>query len=62
MKTFNRICIKDYQRIDSIGQVFNVKRGKEYLTSSEEDGEVTVFSNFWVKVPVNIFAGEEKFT
>ena len=62
MKTFNRICIKDYQRIDRIGQVFNVKRGKEYLTSSEEDGEVTVFSNFWVKVPVNIFAGEEKFT
>jgi len=62
METFNRICIKDYQRIDNIGQVFNLKSGKEYLTSKDEDGKVMVFSNYWVKVPVELFVGEIKFT
>ena len=62
METFNRICIKDYQRIDNIGQVFNLKSGKEYLTSKDEDGKVMVFSQYWVKVPVELFVGEIKFT
>jgi len=62
METFNRICIKDYHIKDSIGQQFDLKRGKEYLTSRDEDGLVMVFSNYWVKVPVELFAGEIKFT
>ncbi len=62
MTTFNRICIKDYEVTAENGDHFEVKRGQEYLTSPEKDSKVTVFSNFWVKVPVNVFAGEEKFT
>ena len=55
MKTFNRICIEDYDTI---------KRGKEYLTSDvNELGCVTVFTSDWIHgVPVEIFAGERVFT
>ena len=62
METFNRICIKDYNIKDKRGNKFDLKRGKEYLTSRDEDGLVMVFSNYWVKVPVELFAGEIKFT
>ena len=75
MKTYKRICIKDYSIQDSEGTTFKVERGKEYITSEiavspsfmakelqPEDGHVTVFSTYWVKVPVSIFAGEEVFT
>lgn len=58
MTTFDRICIKDYVLKDQEETVFIIKRGEKYTTSSEKDGEVTVFSRFWVKVPVSIFAGE----
>lgn len=62
MKTFNRICIKDFEVGDEDNS-FTIKRGKEYLTSEEDEkGEVTVFTQFWVGVPVSIFAGEEQFT
>ena len=62
MQTFNRICIEDLTIRDNTGQCFEIKRGKEYLTSAEEDGKVTVFTNFWVKVPITHFAGEKEFT
>lgn len=69
MKTFQRICIVDYE-VDG----FLLKRGKEYLTSAEgeapaiicpehaERGYVTVFTTYWIKAPVSIFAGEIRFT
>lgn len=62
MTTFKRICIKDYTVSYSIGQELTLTRGKEYLTSNERDGEVCVFSTFWVYVPVGLFAGAERFT
>lgn len=62
MKTFSRICIKDFSIKDRIGQCFELKRGKEYITSPEKDGEVMIYDKFWVKVPINIFAGEIEFT
>ena len=62
MKTFNRICIKDHEITDSEGTTFELKRGKEYTTSPENNGLITVFSTYWVKVPVTLFAGEEIFT
>lgn len=62
MKTFKRICIKDWEISDKYGNKFCVKRGKEYLTSDQEQGDVTVFSDYWVNVPVSIFAGEIEYT
>ena len=73
MKTFNRICIKDHTITDKQGTSFTIEGGKEYLTSavngaraahgpSAAEGMVTVFSKYWVSVPVDIFAGEQKFT
>jgi hypothetical protein len=61
MQTYNRICIKDHSVVASNGTL-TLSRGKEYLTTAEEEGEVTVFTNFWGKVPVTIFAGEVEFT
>lgn len=62
MKTYQRICIKDYAVTAQNGDRFEIKRGKEYTTSSSESGEVTVLSNFWVKVPTRYFAGSVLFT
>ena len=62
MITYNRICIKDHTIADSEGTEFTVKRGHEYLTSSDKNGEVTVFADYWFKAPVDIFAGEIQFT
>ena len=54
MKTYERVCIKDFEQL---------KRGKIYLTSAEENGSVTVFTSQWIHgVPVDIFAGEIVFT
>ena len=57
MITYRRICIKDFL----VGDL-NIERGKEYLTSETKDGWVTLFSKYWVDVPVSIFAGELRFT
>jgi hypothetical protein len=62
MKTFKRVCVEDYTIVDDAGTSFTLKRAKEYLTSDEKDGKVTVFSTYWVRVPVRIFAGAESFT
>ena len=62
MKTYHRICIKDYAVEDSEGNKLELKRGTEYTTSEEENNNVVVFSKFWVRVPFDIFAGEELFT
>lgn len=62
MKTFRRICVKDFVMVAKNGDCLDLKQGKEYLTSEEENGMVTVFTKYWVKVPVDIFAGEIVFT
>jgi hypothetical protein len=61
-ETFKRVCIKDYTIKDPDGTEFTIHRTREYITSREKDGEVRVFSTYWVWVPVEIFAGEVKFT
>ena len=63
MRTFSRICIKDYCIEAENGDKLELKRGKEYLTSDIKQGsQVVVFSTFWVPVPMELFAGEEIFT
>lgn len=68
MKTFKRICIKDFTVTDRHGKSFTVNRGKEYRTSEVNNApaigpepvkdHVIVFSNYWVPIPVEVFAGE----
>lgn len=58
MLTYSRICIKDHDVHAQNGDHQPIRRGKEYTTSEETNGEVMVFSSFWVKVPAGIFAGE----
>jgi len=61
--TYKRICIKDWEITAENGDYFKVKRGEEYTTSKvDENNKVLVFSNFWVRVPVENFAGEILYT
>lgn len=62
MTTFKRICLRDYTISAENGDTLTLTRGKEYITSRERAGLVTVFSSFWVPVPVDLFAGEVPFT
>lgn len=62
MRTFERVCIEDYRLEAKNGDVLQLKRGQIYLTSEEHHGVVTVFTRFWVPVPVRLFAGERVFT
>lgn len=61
MKTFKRICIKDYYVGEGVLKL-KLERGKEYITSDIHDNEVVVFTNVWGKAPVDVFAGEIVFT
>ena len=62
-QTFKRICLMDYPIQDANGTTFTLRRAKEYITSPvREDGTVLVFSQYWVRVPVTLFAGEQEFT
>ena len=63
MRTFKRRCIEDYTLEARNGDRLELKRGKEYLTSAEhDDGTVTVFTKFWVRVDPALFAGAKVFT
>ena len=63
MRTFKRICIQDYTLRAENGDTLELERGHEYITSSEHnDGTVTVFTNFWVRVSPQLFAGASIYT
>ena len=63
MKTYNRICIQDNTITAQDGNTHTINHGKEYLTSHiDKDGDVVVFSNYWVSHPAINFAGEKIFT
>lgn len=63
MTTFKRVCIKDWSISATNGDRLDLKRGEEYITSDRHDDETcTVFSTYWVRTPLSIWAGEEKFT
>jgi len=72
MRTYKRICVRDWEVTDEYGNHFKVNRGEEYITSEVNDapsigpgpvaGHVVVFSDYWVPVPVEIFGGEILFT
>ena len=63
MQTFKRLCVEDYAVEAKNGDHFELKRGKEYLTSrAQADGEVAVYSTFWVVVPLSLFGDAVEFT
>jgi hypothetical protein len=57
MQIGESICIKDWHIEAENGDRQECRRGKTYTTTKPENGEVTVFSRFWVKAPADIFAG-----
>ena len=59
MKTFERECIKKYSIIDMDNNKFELTKGKKYITSEIIDDYVTVFSEFWVKVPIKYFSNRK---
>ena len=62
MKMFKRICIKSDFVAAQNGDRQEIQRGREYLTSDEKDGMVTVFATFWVPFKAELFAGKIEFT
>lgn len=63
MKTFKRICCKDFEVTAENGDHFEVRTGREYITSDvDDDCNVIIFSNFWVPVPLSHFTGSVVFT
>jgi len=56
MKTFKRLCIKNYKISDNLGNCFELQFGKRYITSDIKNNKVIVFSNFWVTVPIKYFS------
>jgi hypothetical protein len=62
-QTFKRVCLEDYTVRDATsGTEFTLHRAHEYITSPEKNGNVTVYSQYWVTVPLTLFAGEKEFT
>ena len=57
MKVYERKAIKDWSIIAENGDFFEIKKGKKYTTSEtrDRDDTVVVFSNYWVRVPRDMF-------
>ena len=61
MKTKQRLCGRKWSVTAENGDHFAVERGKEYTTTAwvHDDNTVTVFSNFWVRVPIGVFFDQD---
>lgn len=58
MKVFTRTCVKKFEIDDQQGQHWETEVGRDYTVSSvhgDEQDTVTVFSKFWVPVPLEYF-------
>lgn len=64
MVVVEQLCVKSYEVTDEDGSYWKAEQGKTYTTTVPSEGEdsVTVFSNFWVKVPKVHFVLSEKKT
>lgn len=61
MKVYYRECLDDYKIKAENGDILYLNKGQEYVTSSVEDGKITVFTKYWVEVPFHLFGeGKEK--
>lgn len=52
-----QLCIKSFEIIAQNGDHWRAEQGKRYTTTvpSDEEETVTVFSDFWVRVPKEHF-------
>ena len=58
MKTALRTCACNHAIPLGDGVLFTLNEGKEYITSIEKDGTVTVYTRHWItNVPVSWFKG-----
>lgn len=56
-KVYTRTCVKAWQVTAGNGDHFEVTPGKDYTTSKTwPEGDCTVFTHFWVRVPVECFS------
>lgn len=57
-----QLCVKSYEVTAQNGDYWKAQQGKEYTTTVPERGKnkITVFSNYWVKVPKKHFVEVEK--
>lgn len=57
-----QLCIKSFNIKDEDGKSWSAEQGKEYTTTVPKDDTdtITVFSNYWVKVPKSHFVIKEK--
>ena len=66
MKTFKRICKKNFTVEDEKGNSFTIKKGDEYITSAKDAAcaahgpdpkkdYIVVFDIHWILAPLEIF-------
>jgi len=60
MKITQRLCGRNWFIEAQNGDRLDLYRGQEYTTSATvTDGEVVVFSRFWVRAPIEIFYDQD---
>ena len=60
MKVMEQLCIKSFTIYDKCGNTCTINQGKKYTTTIPDDKpDVTVFTNFWLKVPKDHFTLSE---
>lgn len=60
MNVDKAICLVDKEFVDGEKSV-KLVRGEEYTISANRVGDVTVFTNYWFKVPQKYFSGRQKY-
>jgi len=57
VKVYQRVCVREETYVDPDTQAeFKLEKGKSYTTSWAENGTVMLFSQYWIRVPVSLFA------
>lgn len=61
MKVFTRVCIRsqDFLDPDDHAKTITLERGRIYTTGDDDGDQCRVFTTYWFKAPLDIFAGKE---
>jgi hypothetical protein len=62
MKVVEQLCVKSFEVTAKNGDHWKAEQGAFYTTTIPEESErhITVFSNYWVKVPKEHFVLKEE--
>ena len=55
IRRWRRTCLREHTITDQQGVSFTLKEGKSYDTSVIKDGQLCVFSTYWVWVDAALF-------